>query len=108
MISSIAMFLLIAMNVQSQTTFTSVQSGNFTDATTWGTATAPTSIDNIVIATGTTVLLDDLITVNDVTISGVLESGSDSSNFIVSGNLTVNNGGLFDGVYYYDAGSFGL
>jgi len=107
MISSIAMFLFIITNMQSQTTFTSVQSGNFTDAATWGTATAPTSIDNVIIAMGTTVLLNDLITVNNATITGVLESGSASPDFIVSGNLTVNNGGLFDGVYYYDAGGWG-
>ncbi|MFN3754416.1 T9SS type A sorting domain-containing protein [Flavobacterium sp.] len=104
---SVVMLLLVVTSVQSQATFTSVQSGNFTDPVTWGTATAPTSIDNIIIAAGTTVLLDDLITVNNATIGGTLESGSNSADFIITGNLTVNSGGLFDGIFYYDAGGWG-
>ncbi|MFN3969300.1 beta strand repeat-containing protein [Flavobacterium sp.] len=100
-------FLFVGANLQAQTTFTSVQSGNFTDPTTWGTATAPTAIDHIVIASGTTVLLNDLITVTNATISGTLEGGNDSPDFIVTGNLTVNTGGLIDGIYYYDGGGWG-
>ena len=95
------------MSMQSQTTFTSVQSGNYTDPSTWGTSTAPTSADNLVISTGNTVTLDGLFTAQNVTISGTLESTVASMNFIVEGNLTVNLGGLFKGIYYYDAGSFG-
>jgi len=101
------MLLFVITSIHSQTTFTSVQSGNFNDPTTWGTATTPTSIDNVIIAAGTTVLLDDLITINHATISGTLESGLNSDNFIITGNLTVNSGGLFDGIYYYDAGGWG-
>lgn len=104
---SVVMLLLVLSSGYSQTTFTSVQSGNFTDPATWGTATSPTSTDNVIIASGTTVLLDDLITINNATIGGILESGSNSADFIITGNLTVNNGGLFDGVYYYDAGGWG-
>jgi len=104
---SIVMLMFAISGMQSQTTFTSVQSGNFTDPATWGTATAPTSVDHIVIATGTTVLLDALITVNNATITGVLEGGANSPDFIITGNLTVNSGGLFDGIYYYDAGGWG-
>ncbi|MBP8157430.1 MAG: G8 domain-containing protein, partial [Flavobacterium sp.] len=94
-------------NLQAQTTFTSVQSGNFTDPATWGTVAAPTAIDHIVITSGTTVLLDDLITVTNVTISGTLEGGNNSPDFTITGNLVVNTGGLIDGVYYYDAGGWG-
>ncbi|MEO5775671.1 MAG: T9SS type A sorting domain-containing protein [Flavobacterium sp.] len=93
--------------MQSQTTFTSVQSGNYTDPDTWGAATMPTSDDHIVISTGTTVTLDDLLTIQNATISGTLESTSASSEFIIEGNLTVNSGGLLKGIYFYDAGSFG-
>ncbi len=106
-ILSIVTLLFIVTNVHSQTTYTSVQSGNYTDAATWGTATAPTSIDNIVVASGTTVLLNDLITVNNVTISGILEGSSSAADFTIIGNLTVNSGGLLDGIYYYDGGGWG-
>ncbi|WP_396195186.1 G8 domain-containing protein [Flavobacterium sp.] len=106
-ILAVTLFLFIGIGLQAQTTFTSVQSGNFSDPATWGTATAPSAIDNIVIASGTTVLLDDLFTVNNATISGTLEGGPDSPDFTISGNLIVNNGGLIDGVYYFDAGGFG-
>jgi hypothetical protein len=107
-ILSVMMLLFVANIVQSQTTFTSVQSGTYTNPATWGTATAPTPIDNIVIASGTTVVLNDLITINNTTINGTLEGGPDSANFTVTGNLTVNLGGLFDGVYYFDGGGWGF
>ncbi|UPT71148.1 MAG: T9SS type A sorting domain-containing protein [Flavobacterium sp. JAD_PAG50586_2] len=93
--------------MHSQATFTSVQSGDYTDPATWGTATAPTSIDHVVISTGNIVVLDDILTAHNVTISGSLESTADAVEFTVTGNLTVNLGGLFKGIYYYDAGSFG-
>ncbi|MBP6557321.1 MAG: G8 domain-containing protein, partial [Flavobacterium sp.] len=104
---SVTILLLTVTNLQAQTTFTSVQSGNFTDPATWGTVAAPTAIDHIVITSGTTVLLDDLITVTNVTISGTLEGGNNSPDFTITGNLVVNTGGLIDGVYYYDAGGWG-
>lgn len=104
---SVVILLLAVTGMQSQTTFTSVQSGNFTDPATWGTTTAPSAIDHVVIASGTTVILDNLATVNNATIIGTLEGSSGSPDFIVTGNLTVNSGGLFDGIYYYDAGGWG-
>lgn len=91
------MFLLIATNIQAQTTFTSVQSGLFTDPTTWGTTTTPTSTDNVIIATGTTVVLDNVLTVNNATITGILEGSLNTSNFTITGNLIVNSGGLLKG-----------
>jgi hypothetical protein len=98
---SVALLLFVIMGMRSQTTFTSVQSGNYSSPSTWGTATAPTSIDHIVITAGTTVTLDGLLTANNVAVSGILEGTSDSPNFTVTGNLTVNSGGLVDGLYYY-------
>lgn len=97
---TVFLFFMVA-NMQSQTTFTSVQTGNYTDPATWGAATAPTSTDHIVIASGTTVTLNESATVNNATISGSLESSADSPDFIVTGNLTVNSGGLFKGIYYF-------
>ncbi|MGL2966815.1 T9SS type A sorting domain-containing protein [Flavobacterium sp. XGLA_31] len=101
------MVLFIFTDIQSQTTYTSVQSGNYTDPLTWGTETAPTPDDNVIISTGTTVSLSDWLTVQNVTINGTLESTAASWEFIVNGNLTVNSGGLFKGYYFFDAGSFG-
>jgi len=101
------LLFFIAISSKAQTTFTSVQSGDFTNPTTWGTATAPTATDNVVISTGTTVLLNQIITVNNATITGIIESNASSENFIVNGNFTVNSGGLFKGVYFFDAGGFG-
>ena len=107
MIPSFLILFFITNNLLAQTTFTSVQSGNYTDPLTWGTATAPTSIDNIVIASETTVTLDNLITVNNVTISGILESSANCPDFVVTGNLTVNLGGLLNGNFYLDFGNWG-
>ena len=93
--------LFLVTEMQSQTTFTSVQSGNYSDPTTWGTTTAPTSDDHVVISSGNTVTLDDILTAQNVTISGTLNCTEASPDFIVNGNLTVNNGGLFDGIFYF-------
>lgn len=101
LILSAVLLLFMIPSLQSQTTFTSVQTGNYTDPATWGTATAPTSTDHIVIASGTTVTLNDIITINNATISGNLESSADSPDFTISGNLTVNSGGLLKGIYYF-------
>lgn len=95
------------MKMQAQATFTSVQSGDYTDPATWGTATAPTSDDHIIISSGNVVLLDEMLTAQNVTITGSLESNGDSIGFTVEGNLTVNQNGLFKGIYYFDAGTFG-
>jgi hypothetical protein len=100
-------FFSVSSTVQSQTTFTSVQSGDYTDPTTWGTTTAPTSIDDVIISSGTVIVLNDLLTAKNVTISGSLESSTASEEFIVNENLTVNFGGLLNGIYFYNAGSFG-
>nr|WP_294773621.1 T9SS type A sorting domain-containing protein [uncultured Flavobacterium sp.] len=104
---SLACLLFTVTEIQAQTTFTSTQSGNFTDPATWGTTTTPTPTDHIIIAAGTTVVLDNLITVTNATISGTLEGSNNSPDFTVTGNLIVNNGGLIDGVYYFDGGGWG-
>ena len=105
-IFTIVLFFTL-MSMQSQTTFTSVQSGNYTDPATWGTTSAPTSNDDVIISSGNTVTLDDVLTIKNVNISGSLESSDASLEFVVTGNLTVNLGGLFKGIYYFDAGTFG-
>jgi hypothetical protein len=102
MILLVAMLVLTATSMQSQTTFTSVQSGNYSDPATWGTATTPTSDDHVVISSGNTVTLDDILTAQNVSISGTLNCIEAASEFSVEGNLTVNSGGLFKGHYYFE------
>jgi formylmethanofuran dehydrogenase subunit C len=101
----ISLFLITEM--QAQTTFTSVQSGNYSDPETWGTSTAPTSDDHIVISSGNTVTLDELFTAQNVSISGTLDCSEAAAEFIVEGNLTVNSGGLFKGFFYLNFGNWG-
>lgn len=93
--------------LKAQETFTSVQSGNYDDPATWGTATSPTSLDNVIISSETTVLLNNLFTANNVTVNGTVECSEASTDFIVTQDLIINVGGLFNGVYYFDAGGFG-
>lgn len=100
-------FLCSTSYLKAQDTFTSVQSGNYDDPATWGTATSPTSSDNVIINVGHTVLLNNLFTANNVTINGTVECSEASSEFIVTQDLIVTVGGLFNGVYYFDAGGFG-
>lgn len=104
---ALLLMLFMMTSMQSQTTFTSVQSGNYTDPATWGTATAPTLVDDIIISSGNTVVLNDVLTARNVTIDGALECSSASLEFVITGNLTVNLGGLLKGIYFFDAGTFG-
>ena len=105
--SLLLLLLFMMAGMQSQTTFTSVQSGDYTDPATWGTATAPTLADDVIISSGNAVTLNEVLTARNVTIDGTLECTSAAPEFVVTGNLTVNLGGLFDGVYYFNAGTFG-
>ncbi|MDN3676391.1 T9SS type A sorting domain-containing protein [Flavobacterium paronense] len=98
---SFIVMLFVMTSMQSQTTFTSVQSGDYTDPATWGTANAPTSDDHVIISSGNVVTLNDLLTARNVTIDGSLESTEASIEFVVTGNLTVTLGGLFKGIYFY-------
>lgn len=99
---SLVLLILLSWSVQSQTTYTSVQSGNYSDPATWGTETTPTSNDHVVISSGNTVTLDNILIAQNVTISGTLNCIEAASEFTVEGNLTVNSGGLFKGHFYFE------
>ncbi|MFY8020017.1 MAG: hypothetical protein ACOVP1_02420 [Bacteroidia bacterium] len=82
-------------------TFTSVQSGNFSDATTWGTAYVPGG--NYTIANGHTVVLDANSSVNSLSINsgGTLVGDNGSAK-----TLTIANGGSFSNAGTYTSSTF--
>jgi len=86
-----------------QTTYTSVQSGPWSDPDTWGTTnTIPGTVegDEAIISTGHTVTLDvsPLNTLASVTVDngGTLRYGPAASYTLKARNVTVNSGGTID------------
>ncbi len=79
-------------------TVTSVQTGNWSNGSTWDSGTPPTSSDDVVIANGHVVTIDGNYTVLSVTVNsgGTLRFGSSSGNhtLTISNNLT--NSGTID------------
>ena len=70
--------------------------GNWSDTTTWGGA-VPTSADDIVIETGTTVTIDvNNSSCQNLTVNGTLVTSiTSSTSLIVNGDLVINTGGSF-------------
>lgn len=84
--------------------FTSIASGNWNSAATWDANAVPTSADNAIISTGTTVTLNvNNLVINDLTVNGTLNYATATATFAVKGNLLVNVGGNLD-VYAGTAG----
>ena len=78
-------------------TFTSVASGNWNLPATWDINAVPTSADNAIVSTGTTVTLNvNNLAINDLTINGTLNYATAAATFAVKGNLLVNTGGNLD------------
>lgn len=79
--------------------FISIATGNWGAASTWDANAVPTLGDNVTIAAGHTVTIDASgqgatnLTINN---TGVLGYGVTPTSFSVLGNLTVDNGGLFN------------
>lgn len=94
------LLICLSVNVYSQVTYTSIQNGNFTDPATWGTTTAPSITDHVIVSNGTTVTLTEIVSITNATINGTLNSSETSPEFTVLGNLIVNTGGLLNGVFY--------
>lgn len=77
--------------------FTSIASGNWNVPATWDANAVPTSADNAIIATGTTVTLNaNNLAINDLTVNGTLNYAAAALTFAVKGNLLVNTGGNLD------------
>ncbi|MES2389290.1 MAG: BNR-repeat neuraminidase N-terminal domain-containing protein [Bacteroidota bacterium] len=65
----------------------------------WVDGVVPTTngLDNVVVPSGTTMILDAAASVNNLTVSGSLKASAGSAKTItVGGTLTVNSGGAFD------------
>ena len=75
----------------SQTTYTSAQSGTWSNSTTWSPAGPPTSTDHVVVANGHTVTLTAAVTISNLTINsgGVLDDDN-KGDMTVNGNLAIN------------------
>ena len=75
-----------------QTTFTSVQSGNWTNGSTWNQGVStPASTDHVIIASGHTVTLTAAATIRNLTVNsgGVLDDNN-QGDITVNGNLIIN------------------
>ena len=72
----------------------STQTGYWDVASTWSCGCIPTSTDSVVINTGHTVTARTAITIKDIIINGNLNT-TQTSTFNITGNLTINTGGVF-------------
>jgi len=85
-----------------QTTYTSVQSGSWSNPATWGTTTIPGTVegDVVIISTGHTVTLDVSVsptnTLASVTVNGTLLYDAGPPRILRARNVTVNSGGTID------------
>lgn len=78
----------------------SVASGNWSDPATWSTGAVPTTMDNVTIADGHTVILNAAASCNGLTVgqgtSGILRYGTTATSLTVIQGVTVQAGGTFD------------
>ncbi len=97
--SLIIAFLLFAYNSGAQ--IISNSSGNWSESATWVGGIVPNSADNVLIADGHVVIIDQDVTIINLTIgggaSGVLSIGNNATarNITINGVTTINNGASF-------------
>ncbi len=91
----IVIFFLVTINIFSAT-ITSVATGDWNNAATWD-AGVPAAGDDVVIAAGHTVTLNQDATVLSLTVNGNLVIGNDATarNLTITGTTSVNAGGSF-------------
>ena len=91
--------MLLNASVMGQITYTNTTSGSWSTMV-WSPAGSPTATDNVVIADGFTVTIDQAVSIANLTVgqgaSGILTfDGVAARAVVVSGNLTVSAGGTF-------------
>ena len=79
------------------TDYTSAGSGSWSNSSTWSPAGVPGAGDNVTIASGNTVTIDQDVEINNLTINGSLVIGNDATvrNLTVDGTVTIASGGSF-------------
>lgn len=92
----------ISITAQPGSTFQPIAAGgNWSDAATWVGGQVPSPGDNVVVPDGVTLNVDVSSSINNLTIgqgtSGVLSFTTSFTALSISGNLTVNSGGRFNG-----------
>ncbi|MES2863281.1 MAG: GEVED domain-containing protein, partial [Bacteroidota bacterium] len=77
--------------------FVSIATGNYGDASTWDAAAVPSPGDAVTVTAGHVVTVNAAGQgANNLIVNGTLAYGVSPTSFVVSGNLTVNPGGIFN------------
>ncbi len=83
--------ILFALSNAEGATKTSAQSGNWTTASTWSPSGVPANSDNVIIANGHTVTIDNNKTIQNITVnSGGILLWNAGKRITINGNFTVN------------------
>jgi len=93
-------FLSGNQSTTAPTEITSIANGNWTATSTWSTSVVPTTLDNVTIADGHTVIIDGTATCNSLTVgqgtTGILRYGTVAATMTIIQGVTVATGGTFD------------
>jgi hypothetical protein len=106
---NLCLLFFIAIGVQLHAaTITSTATGNWSDGSTWAGGVAPSSTDNVIIATSNVVTINGTYTCANLTIGSNASSPtakitSAGNSLTITGLLTINSGN-FGGTYTLDAG----
>ncbi|MFT3911050.1 MAG: choice-of-anchor J domain-containing protein [Ferruginibacter sp.] len=70
--------------------------GLWSSPQTWTSGAVPTPSDNVVIAAGATVTIDQIVVIPGLTVNGTLQwNGTATNSLTVTGNVLINPGGVF-------------
>ncbi len=69
--------------------------GLWSSPATWVTGVVPAGLEDVTIATGATVTVDQVVTVPNLTVNGILQWNGTANAMTVTGNVTINPGGKF-------------
>lgn len=87
----------ISLTSQLPGTFISIATGNWSTPTTWDANAIPSPVDFVTVSTGHVVTIDGAgFGAADLIVNGTLAYGTVPTTFNVTGNLTVNTGGILN------------
>jgi len=92
----IFIFIFSTLNLYA-TDYTSTGSGNWSNNSSWSPSGVPGAGDNVTVASGHTITIDQDISINNLTVNGTLVIGNDATvrNIIISGSAIVSASGTF-------------